>query len=162
MNPFSPYHLAFIRALIQHNVRFLITGGKAAIYYGVRRNTGDLDILLEPSADNGKNVLRAFTYLGLSFDNLKPEEFEQPLFLSVGFEPDAVDLLTITPGIDFTEAYKRAEELKIDDLKVNLISIDDLILNKSSLRREGEKRLLDEYDVEVLKRLKKDQSDKNS
>jgi hypothetical protein len=108
---FSQYHLNFLQKLTENGVRFLIVGGQAAIYYGVRRGTGDLDLLIEPTRENGKKILAAFQQLNLQVEEIKPEEFEQPLFLGLGFEPDAVDILTTTPGIDFTSAYANSHEL---------------------------------------------------
>ncbi len=158
MSIFSKYHLEFLKALVHHGVKFLIIGGQAAIYYGVRRNTGDLDLLIEPTKENGIKLLSTFQELKLSVDNVKPEEFEQPLFLGLGFEPDAVDILTITPGIDFESALMHSMVIEESSLKLNIISIDDLIKNKESLNRGNEKKLLDDYDVVVLKKIKQQQS----
>jgi hypothetical protein len=36
----------------------ILIGRHAAIYYGVRRTTGDLDILIEPTKENGAKVMR--------------------------------------------------------------------------------------------------------
>lgn len=87
MSIFSEYHLNFLKTLIENGVRFIIVGGQAAIYYGVRRGTGDLDLLIEPTAQNGEKILKAFHQLNLQVDEIKPKEFEQSLFLRLGFEP---------------------------------------------------------------------------
>jgi len=55
----------------------MIIGGQAAIYHGVRRNTGDLDLLVEPTKENGSRLLSAVEELKLIIDDLKPEELEQ-------------------------------------------------------------------------------------
>lgn len=155
MSIFSQYHWNFLKTLIEHGVKFLIVGGQAAIYYGVRRGTGDLDLLIEPTRHNGEKILSAFNQLNLQVDEIKPEEFEQPLFLGLGFEPDAVDLLTTTPGIDFNAAYERAKEILDTNIKIKIISIEDLIKAKESMNRGEEKGILDRYDVAVLKRIMK-------
>jgi len=152
---FSQYHLNFLKTLIENGVKFLIVGGQAAIYYGVRRGTGDLDLLIEPTSQNGEKILNAFHQLNLQVDEIKPKEFEQSLFLGLGFEPDAVDILTTTPGIDFKSAFERAEEIQDVNIKVKIISIEDLIKTKESLNRGEEKGILDKYDVAVLKRIMK-------
>jgi hypothetical protein len=135
----------------------MIIGGQAAIYHGVRRNTGDLELLVEPTKENGLKLLSAFEELKLIID-LKPEEFEQQLFLGLGFEPDAVDILTMTPGIDFNLAWQHAAILEDSDTLIRIISLDDLIKNKESMSRSGEKELLDKYDAAVLKKIKQQKS----
>lgn len=47
------------------DVKFILIGGHAAIYYGVNRNTGDLDILIEASQENGQRLLNALKKMGL-------------------------------------------------------------------------------------------------
>jgi hypothetical protein len=153
----SKYHLEFLKVLVHHGVKFLIIGGQAAIYYGVRRNTGDLDILVEPTRQNGEKILKAFQEMELVVEDIRPEEFEQQLFLGLGIEPDAVDILSIAPGVDFNSAFKQSTVIEDSHVKIHIISLDDLIKNKEALNREGEKKLLDQYDVAVLKKINQQQ-----
>jgi hypothetical protein len=141
-------------------VKFILIGGHAAIFYGVNRNTGDIDILVEPNRENGVNVLSALKNMGLEIPPMEAKEFEGELVLSFGLEPDAVDILTFTPGVEFHSAMQNAHLANFSDLKIPIIDIRDLIKNKESLRRTGEKSHLDQYDIEVLKKiLKKKQMD---
>lgn len=39
------------------------------------------------------------------------------------------------------------------DVKVHMVDARDLIRNKELLNRQGEKALLDKYDIEVLKKI---------
>lgn len=155
MSILSSYHHNFLKVLSKNHVKFMIVGGQAAIYYGVRRGTGDLDILIEPTIENGQRLLQAFKELGLEVDEIKPSEFEGQLFLGLGFEPDAVDIFTITPGIEFKSSYHRANVILDRDLSLKIISLEDLIKNKENLNREDEKGKLDEYDATVLKKILK-------
>lgn len=154
MSILGDYHQKFIRALIDSGVRYLIVGGFAAIYYGVRRGTGDLDVLVDPTPENGARLLSAFKALQLEVDEVSADEFSGPLFLGIGFEPDAVDIFTFSPAINFEEALRNSVLIKEGDLELNLISLDDLIRNKEHLNRGGEKQKLDEYDLEVLRRIR--------
>lgn len=153
MSLHSNNHLRFLKALQKFEVKFLIIGGHAAIYYGVNRNTGDLDILIEPTSVNGLKLIQALKFLSLEIPNIEPKEFETPLVLSFGFEPDAVDILNYTPGIEFSQVYSNSIIVDFSGLKVSMIDIRDLILNKQALKRKGEKSLLDQYDLEVLKKI---------
>jgi hypothetical protein len=144
VSPYSKVHISFLRAIVNEKVKFLIIGGHAAIYHGVNRNTGDLDILVEPTKQNGAAI--------------EPEEFEKPLFLAIGFEPDAVDILTSTAGLDFENVFTNAIDFSYEGVSIKILAINDLIKNKSSLNREGEKALLDKYDAEVLKKILKNKT----
>lgn len=153
MSLYSKDHRNLLVSLLKHDAKFLIIGGHAAIYYGVTRNTGDLDILIEPTQANGLKVIRALKEIKLEVPEFSPEEFERKLVLSFGFEPDAVDILNFTPGIEFSEVYANSKLVNFDNLMIRIIDIRDLIKNKESLQREGPKALLDQYDVLILKKI---------
>ncbi len=149
----SKEHIRFLKSLLKFKVQFIIIGGHASIYYGVRRTTSDLDILIEPTSLNGKKLLDAFGYLNLDVPDIKPEEFETNLILSFGLEPDAIDILNYTPGIDIKTVFKNSILINFSGLEVPMIDIRDLLKNKEALNREGEKALMDRYDAEVLKKV---------
>lgn len=153
MSTNSEDHIRLIKSLVLHGVKFIIIGGYAAIFHGVRRNTGDLDILIEATQLNGKRLIEALKNIGLSLPEIDPKEFENELVLSFGLEPDAVDILNTTAGIDFEIAYQNAVTIEFSGKKIRVINIHDLIKNKQSLRRPGEKAHLDAYDVEVLQKI---------
>ena len=150
---YSEDHLKLLKAILKHSVKFIIIGGHAAIYYGVNRNTGDLDILIEPTAENGQKLIKALADIKLEIPEIAPEEFTEKLVLSFGLEPDAVDILNFTPGIDFALAYANSIVVNFSGLDIHMIDIRDLIKNKESLQRNDEKAHLDKYDAEVLKKI---------
>jgi len=149
----SKEHIRFLKALLKFDVKFLIIGGHAAIYHGVRRTTSDLDILVEPTQTNGKKIIAALHSLKLEVPEILPSEFEANLVLSFGLEPDAVDIINYTPGFDFATIYTNSILADFLDVRVRMIDIKDLIHNKELLNRQGEKALLDQYDIEVLKKI---------
>lgn len=153
MRPHSKEHIRFLKSLLKFNVKFLIIGGHASIYYGVRRTTSDLDILIEPTQDNGKKLLAAFSDLNLEVPEILPSEFEKNLVLAFGFEPDAIDIINYTPGVDIEAVFKNSVSVDFSGIKVPMIDIRDLVKNKEALHREGEKALMDKYDAEVLKKI---------
>ncbi len=48
----------------------------------------------------------------------------------MGRPPIRVDIMTSIPGIEFDEAWKKREMVKLDDLKILFISRSDLIRAK--------------------------------
>ena len=153
MGLYSKEHIKFLKALVKYQVKFLLIGGHAAIYYGVNRNTSDIDILIEPTRENGSKLLNALTSIKLDIPEIKLEEFESQLVLSFGFEPDAVDILNYTPGLEFETTYANSHQIDFDGVSLRIIDIRDLLKNKENLKREGLKSHLDKYDAEVLKKI---------
>ena len=59
MSFFSRLHERLLGKFLTNNVEFVLIGGHAAIYHGVRRTTSDLDILVQPTEENGRRILKA-------------------------------------------------------------------------------------------------------
>jgi hypothetical protein len=153
MRPFDQEHIKFLTALNKFSVNYVVIGGHAAIYYGVHRNTGDLDVLIESSIENGHKLIAALKSLNLQLPEIADREWISNLVLSFGFEPDAIDIINYSPGIRFSDVHKNATYITQKNIKIPIIDIRDLIKNKESLNRTGEKAHLDKYDVEVLKKI---------
>jgi hypothetical protein len=153
VRPHSTEHIRFLKSLIKFKVTFLIIGGHTDTYYGVRRTTSDLGVLIEPTRANGKKLLDAFRELNLEVPDIAPSEFEKNLVLTFGFEPDAIDVINYTPGTDIEAVFKNSISVDFSGIQVPMIDIRDLIKNKEALHQEGEKALMDKYDAEVLKKI---------
>jgi hypothetical protein len=148
-------HERILRKFLYHRVDFVLVGGHAAVFHGVRRTTGDIDILVWPTKENGVKILRAFKDLKLDAADIQPEDFEQEQMFTFGVEPDAVDILTFSKGVSLERVFDNAQSKKIDDLRIDIIDIRDLIKNKESLNRSPEKNLVDQQDILALKRILK-------
>ena len=153
MRPFDHEHLKFLKALNKFGVNYVIIGGHAAIYHGVHRNTGDLDVLIEASVDNGNKLTSSLKSLNLQLPEISDQEWTSNLVLSFGFEPDAIDIINYSPGLTFSDVRQNAVFTTQDSIQVPIIDIRDLIRNKEALNRTGEKAHLDKYDIEVLKKI---------
>lgn len=153
MTYFGEEHTKLLRNLIQQNVEFILLGGHAAIYYGVRRTTSDIDILVKPSSENGKKVLQAFEKSGLVVEDIVPEDFETQMVLSFGMEPNAVDMMNYIIGLDIQAVFANSLPVEIGDLKLRMIDIRDLITNKEALHREGDKQFTDQQDIYTLRKI---------
>lgn len=157
MSFFSTAHERLLRKFILHEVDFILIGGHAAVYHGVRRTTSDIDILVRPTLENGKKILDAFKDLQLEVFDIEPADFEKDQVFTFGLEPDAVDILTFSKGVPIDEAFKNAVQVKLDNLRIRIIDIRDLIKNKENLNRPSEKGLVDQQDILALKRILKSQ-----
>lgn len=150
---FSRAHDRVLRKFIYCGVDFVLIGGHAAIYHGVQRTTSDLDILVRPTLQNGQRILAACTLLGLETTGLTPEDFTIPQFFSFGTKPGAVDILNFIIGLPIDQVFENASIAKIEELRLKVIDIRDLISNKESINRASEKNLVDQQDILALKRI---------
>ena len=137
----------FVRLLNEFKVRYLIVGAYAVGFHAEPRNTGDLDIWIEPveeNADKMMNVLQAFGMEGLT---ITVEDFLSPeVVIQLGVPPVRIDILTTLSGLSFPEAYQARLTGKFGSTTMEFISLDDLIKNK-----EATGRARDIADVELLK-----------
>ncbi len=132
----------FISLLAKHEVRYLIVGGEAVIYYGNARLTGDVDFFYDPDKTN---ALRLYRALSEFWDNNIPglsrfEELSEPgIIIQFGSPPHRIDLLTEVDGITFEEAWINRNttpvELEGKSVSVYFIGLDELIKNKEAMKR---------------------------
>lgn len=154
MNIFDSYTHKLLKELNTNNVEYLIVGGYAVNYYGFRRTTGDLDLLIKP--DNGvnkHNLINSFKNLALSdaaIKRLLSLDFSKPLIFIDGEEPFKIDFMTKISGVDFNDAWEKRIQVVIDGINVNFIHLNHLLISKIS-----SSRLQDKLDVEKLQEIQR-------
>jgi hypothetical protein len=131
--------------LDQEEVRYLVVGGYAVIHYAQPRYTKDLDIWLEPSPENAKRVMKAFSIFGVSPFGLTEADFEaEGTQLNIGRAPVAIDFLTSLPGVDFGDAWSSREISDAEGCVVNYLSKAHLIEAKKKAGRRVDLADVDE------------------
>ena len=127
----------FLGLLNSAGVRYVLLGGYAVIFYGHRRMTDDLDVWIAVDPENTERVstvLRQFG--GFSAKAVRPEMFrEKGKVFIFGREPVRIDILTAPSGVEFETAYARRLEVELDGLRVPVINLKDLKLNKAASGR---------------------------
>lgn len=138
-----------LELLNNHEVRYLLIGGYAVGLHGRARATNDIDIAIDADPENAEKLGRALTEFGFAGTDTPPALFMQPRSLVVmGIEPMAVDILNYLEGLTFEEAYQNRDVVKVEDIEVSLIGLDDLLKNKLAVGRHT-----DLADVDYLRRL---------
>ena len=84
MSFFSKVHERILRKFIHYDFDFVLTGGHAVVFYGVRRTTSDIDILVRPTLINGERILKAFKGLKLHIDDIEASDFTKEQVFSFG------------------------------------------------------------------------------
>ena len=137
-----------LHAFNEAGVRYLIVGGYAVIHYSQPRYTKDLDIWVEPSAENARRLLVALGEFGAPLLDLSEDDFMVPgTQLSIGVAPSEIDILTAVPGLEFSPAWENRVLSDEQGLPIAYLSRPDLITAKQTAGRHQ-----DLADIEELRR----------
>lgn len=143
----------FLKLLNQYNVDYLVVGGYAMAFHGKPRYTGDLDIWIDISTENASKMVMVINDFGFASVGFGVEDFSRPnLINQIGYPPLRIDILTSIDGVLFKEAFSKKLEIELEEnFKVNYISLDDLIKNKTTSGRQ-----IDVADVSDLEKKRKE------
>ena len=129
----------------KHEVKYLVIGGIASILYGVPRATFDLDILIESTPDNAQRLLDSLSDVGLGTASLTDVKEVLSNEITVFKDWVRIDVQTVTPGLNFKEAWKHRETMTFQDQTFYVASKEDLISSKRASGRD-----IDLEDVRLL------------
>lgn len=139
-----------LQLLVDRKVKFVVIGGWALPAYGYTRSTYDIDIFFEPTKANVKRLIGALTDFGYTgVEDLTVEQLMKKKTLFRDFSLDA-DIHPFVNGVDFKDVWKSKKETEIENVKVFIPSLDDLIVMKKAAGRYK-----DLMDLEYLKEIKK-------
>ncbi|MEM8584434.1 MAG: DUF6036 family nucleotidyltransferase [Bacteroidota bacterium] len=137
-----------VKLLNSYNVRYILVGGYSVILHGYSRSTGDIDIWVEPSSENYKKLVQAFTAFGMPVFDMVESKFLNTYRFDVftfGREPNQVEILTKVKGLKFEEAFTNSIWFEFSDMKVRSLNLSDLKKAKAAAGR-----LRDQVDLEQL------------
>jgi hypothetical protein len=136
----------FIQLLNENSVRYLVVGGYAVALHGHPRYTRDIDIWIGSTTENATKLIKVLDQFGFGSLGLRAEDFlVLDQIVQLGDPPNRIDLLTSLPGVDFDSCYAERVQVRMDELDVNFIDLDNLKISK---RATG--RLQDLADLESL------------
>ena len=126
----------FVELFVAHEVEFLIVGGYALAAHGHPRYTKELDVWVWLGPENAQRILAAIEEFGFGDLGLTAADFQEPdVMVQLGREPQRIDILTYASGLQFSDAYKNRVLVKIGNVDVPFISVDDLRTNKMATGR---------------------------
>ncbi|MBL7069716.1 MAG: hypothetical protein ISS34_07660 [Candidatus Omnitrophica bacterium] len=152
-----------LREFEKEGVKYIIAGGIALNLLGALRNTADLDILVEMTDDNLAKVVtilkkRKFRVkqpvdpISIADEKTRRDWIENKNMKAFNFYKEEalkeVDIIIESP-VSYESAKEDIEQIKIGDMVLPVISIDNLIKMK-----ENTGRRIDELDIEELKSIK--------
>ncbi len=118
-----------------HNVRYVVIGGIAAVLHGVPRATFDLDILIEASLDNARQLLAALEAVGFGTATLTTPEDLLAHEITVFNDRVRIDVQTSTPGLQFQDGWAHRQEMTYNGQAFFVASLGDLIASKRAAGR---------------------------
>jgi len=126
----------FLKLLNSKRIEYLLIGGYAVGYYGYPRATADMDIWIAISKENARKVTEAMKDFGVNTPALSEGIFLEPgKIIRMGYPPIRIEVLTEISGVNFKRCYARRKEIKIDGIKIKMISLGDLLKNKKASGR---------------------------
>ena len=148
-------YIDFFRGLSEEKVRYLICGGLAVNIYGIPRMTADIDILLDFEKENilkFEKVIDKLEYKSIlpfplsqileTHKRLKLKE-EKNLIAFSYFNTTSnlmsIDVL-IDPPFSFEKMWSERETRALEEMTINLTSVEQLIEMKKNTGRTQDKQ----------------------
>ncbi len=126
----------FLKLLNVHQVEYLLIGGYAVGYHGYPRATADMDIWIAMNPANSERIVAVLKGFGFDLPELSPELFlKEWQVIRLGVPPVRIELATTVSGVNFSECYAERVVDVLDGVKVNLISLKHLKINKKASGR---------------------------
>lgn len=151
MQEIRDFYEEFLITLTSHHVEYMIFGGFAVNMYGFTRVTEDLDVWINPKAENFNRFKVALVSLGFQdAQQLKNFLSGESIMLRLSAEEFHVDLLTkINIRKSFSEAFENAEHVLMPYGKIYFLGYNDLLDEK--LRSKRPKDLLDVEQLRLIR-----------
>ena len=129
-------YLNLLRLFHAERVEYVVVGGYAVIAHGFPRTTGDIDILVRPTAANAGRVVRALVRYGFTKGEFEEIDFTTtPNFLSFSRQDVWIDLMTQLAGVMFEECAADALVVETDSIPVRYINLGALRKAKTATSR---------------------------
>lgn len=132
----QPDFKEFLNLLNARQVEYLVIGGYAVGYYGYPRATADFNIWVAIHPKNAELVIQVLEEFGFPITDANKEQFlKVNQIFRMGVPPVRLEITTSISGVTFEECFKDRVIADLDGVRVNLISLEHLKLNKKASGR---------------------------
>ena len=153
-----------IKELSETGIKYVVCGGVACVLQGVERATYDLDISVSFENENIDKIIEVADKFELIpripepvealKDEIKRRNWQEKkgalVYTFVSKKtPLQLDIFLSYPR-SYEELFENADELVIDDIKVKVSSIEDLIFVKKHIEPMRDKDLTDIKELEII------------
>jgi hypothetical protein len=148
--------LSLWKSLNSNNVHYIMIGGFATNLHGYNRATNDIDLWIDDTIANRKNLRKALKEQGSGdYDVIESMQFV-PVWtdfqLNFGFKLDVMTSVKGLENIGFKECFKYAVIAEIENTQVRFLHFNHLITCKKATGRT--KDLLDIEELEKIRKAK--------
>lgn len=156
-------YIAIFKKLNEKKVKYIVVGGVAINLYGIPRMTYDIDLMLDLKDKNLEKFLELMKEWGFKpkipveiMDFARKEKRDDWItnknmkafnLINPKWAMSEIDIIISSP-IDYKEASKKMNRIRVQHINIPVISLDDLILMK-----QGTGRKQDQADIRYLKEL---------
>lgn len=147
---------AFLDALNSEGVAYVVIGGIAVLAHIPYRTTRDIDVLIEPTLENGRRARSAVARWGGFEPGFSAEEFIAGEILSFGGLL-RVEIHSRVPGVTWEQVWSNRTPGELKGVATHFASVDDLIAMKQAAGR-AEKDLPDLRRLRLLLQQRDDHS----
>jgi len=137
-----------LKSLNAHSVRYVVIGATAFPVHGYARATLDLDLFIEPTAENAARAREALVAFGYDMSDVAVDEMLVKKILIRQYMLET-DLHPFVKGATFGEVWARRVEDRIGETTAAFAGLDDLIRMKEAAGRPK-----DMEDLRVLRKLR--------
>ncbi len=146
----------FLKLLNKNKVKYCIVGAYAVGLYAEPRYTKDLDILIEPTIENGQKIVNAMKDFGFESLELSAADFTTKReIIQLGYEPVRIDIITSIKGCTFKEIWQHKKQEQYGAEIVFVIGLNELIKTKKASNRDQDKLDLKRLNTKCLKKSKR-------
>jgi len=128
----------FVNALNNQQVEYILVGGYSVILHGYARNTGDMDLWVNPTIDNYNKLVKSFHEFGMPVFDMTEKNFlhnESFDVFTFGRPPVSIDIMKKVKGLDFEIAYQHSVIVEADGFPIRMVDYRDLIKAKMASGR---------------------------
>ncbi len=118
---------ALVRALLDHQVEFMVIGGLAVSWYNPERQADDMDLLVNPTSENSARLYAALSSLGLN--GFSPNSFSH-VGIQAPLKNQQFYAELLTPkngGPSYAECSAGLVQGKLYNLPVAIVGLEPLI-----------------------------------
>jgi hypothetical protein len=155
-------YLDFTKYAASNQLTYMIIGGFAMYLNGIRRNTEDFDLWLQPTQSNGQQFINTLLCMGFSLDELDEltqHDFREPIVFGL---LGTIDVMTrVHQKLDFDACYSRSRTY-VDPrgIKVHFLHLNDLRQSKVWARRDQDLRDIIQIDDFIKEMEERDRNTK--
>ncbi|MCY7357159.1 MAG: hypothetical protein LH609_06750 [Rudanella sp.] len=155
-------YLDFTRCATNNQLTYMVIGGFAMYLNGIRRNTEDFDVWIQPTHENGQLFIDTLLCMGFTIDELDQltqHDFQEPIVFGL---LGTIDVMTrVHKNLDFEACYSRSRTY-VDPrgIEVHFLHLNDLRQSKVWARRDQDLRDIIQIDDFIKEREDRKDTDK--